>query len=75
MIASYAVNEFLNRLHPYKADLCHEYAQTTIDITEGCFIHLSEKRLREDSFLRSKVGKGDGKIFLDLVELPPNGNE
>jgi hypothetical protein len=75
MIASYAVNEFLNRVHPYKVDSCHEYAQTTIDITEGCFIHRSEEKLREDLFLKSKIGKGDRKIFLDLVELPQVKNE
>lgn len=69
MIASYAINEFLNRIHPYKVDPSNEFAQTTIDITEGCFVHLSEKKLKEDSFLKSKVGTGDRKIFLDLVEL------
>lgn len=69
MIASYAVNEFLNRIHPYKVDPCSEFAKTTIDLTEGCFIHLSETKLKEDSFLKSKVGLGDRKIFLDLIEL------
>lgn len=69
MIASYAVNEFLNRIHPYKVDPCGEFAQTTIDLTEGCFIHVSEERLKEDSFLKAKVGLGDRRIFLDLVEL------
>ncbi len=69
MIASYAVNEFLNRIHPYKVDPSSEFAQTTIDLTEGCFIHLSEGRLKEDFFLKTKVGLGDRKIFLDLVEL------
>jgi hypothetical protein len=69
MIASYAVNEFLNRLHPYKVDPCQDFAQTTIDLTEGCFIHRSEDQLKDDAFLKSKVGLGDRKIFLDLVEL------
>lgn len=69
MIASYAVNEFLNRIHPYKVDPNHEFAKTTIDMTEGCFIHLSEDRLKEDSFLGTKIGLGDRNIFLDLIEL------
>src|SRR5690606_2684669 len=69
MSASYAVNEFLNRLHPYKVDPCQDFAQTTIDITEGCFIHRSEDQLKEDTFLKTKVGLGDRKLFLDLVEL------
>lgn len=72
MIASYAVNEFLNRIHPYKVDPCGEFAQSVIDLTEGCFIHQSEERLKEDSFLKAKVGLGDRKIFLDLVELQNN---
>jgi hypothetical protein len=69
MIASYAINEFLNRIHPYKSDPCDEFAQTTIDLTEGCFIHLSEEKLKVDQFLNSKIGRGDRKIFLDLVEF------
>lgn len=75
MIASYAINEFLNRLHPYKVDPCNEFAQSTIDLTEGCFIHRSEDKLKEDEFLKSKIGKGDRKIFLDLVEITPQQNE
>ena len=69
MIASYAVNELLNRVHPYKVDPPGDFAQSTIDLTEGCFIHQSEDRLDIDAFLKSKVGLGDRKIFLDLVEL------
>lgn len=69
MIASYAVNELLNRLHPYKVDPCQEFAQTTIDLTEGCFIHRSEDQLKNDAFLKPKVGLGDRRVFLDLVEL------
>lgn len=75
MIAAYAVNEFLNRVHPYKVEPCLEYAQTTIDLTEGCFIHRSETKLKEDDFLAGKVGKGDLKMFLDLVELSTLQNE
>lgn len=69
MIASYGVNEFLNRIHQYKTDACIDFAQSTIDLTEACFIHVSENRLKEDGFLKGRVGKGDSKIFLDLVEL------
>lgn len=72
MIASYAVNEFLNRIHPYKSDNPIEYAQSTIDLTEGCFIHVSEKNLKTDSFLLAKVGLGDRKIYLDTLDLIKN---
>ncbi len=75
MIASYAVNEFLNRIHQYKVDESREFAQTTIDLTEGCFIHRSEDRLKVDDFLKSKVGYGDRKLFLDLVELSNQHHE
>lgn len=69
MIASYAVNELLNRIHPYKTDPPEEFAQSTIDLTEGCFIHQTESRLQPDSFLQNKVGLGDRRVFLDMVEL------
>jgi hypothetical protein len=75
MIASYAVNECLNRIHQYKVDASQEFAQTTIDLTEGCFIHRSEDRLKVDAFLHSKIGYGDRKMFLDLVELSNRQHE
>ena len=75
MIASYAVNEFLNRIHNYKAEHPGEYAQSTIDLTENCFIHVAEKDLKEDEFLKSKIGLGDKKLFLGMVELSDLENE
>ena len=75
MVASYAVNEFLNRIHPYKAELCAEYAQSTIDFTEACFVHVSEQNLEVDRFLEAKVGLGDRNVLLDMVELSPRQNE
>ena len=75
MIASYAVNEFLNRIHNYKAEHPGEYAQSTIDLTENCFIHVAEKDLKEDEFLKSKIGLGDKKLFLGMVELSYLENE
>ncbi len=69
MIASYAVNEMLNRLHPYKSDDPGNFARTTIDITEGCFIHTHEDQLNTDSYLATKVGLGDRKLFLDSMDI------
>lgn len=69
LISSYAINEFLNRIHQYKVDPSSYYAQTTIDLTEGCFIHVGEHDLKGDNFLLTKVGLGDKRIFLDMVEL------
>lgn len=69
MIASYAVNEMLNRLHPYKNDDIGNFARTTIDITEGCFIHTDEGQLSKDSYLATKIGLGDRKLFLDSIDI------
>jgi hypothetical protein len=69
MIGSYAVNEFLNRVHPYKVEPPNEYAQSTIDLTEGCFIHQAEERFLEDDYLKTKAGLGDRRIFLDTLEF------
>ena len=44
-------------------------AQSTIDITEGCFVAHFRNKLKADVFLKSKVGGGDRKIFLDAIEL------
>ncbi|MFN8334373.1 MAG: ThiF family adenylyltransferase [Cyclobacteriaceae bacterium] len=69
MVASYAVNELLNRIHPYKADSPNEFAKSTIDLTEGCFIHIAEENLEVDKFLNARAGLGDRKIFLDMMEF------
>lgn len=69
MIASYAVNELLNRIHSYKTDSPEKFAQSTIDLTEGCFIHTPESDLEQDQFLKGKIGMGDRKLFLEMVEL------
>ncbi len=68
-IASHAVNEFLNRIHPYKAEPACNYALSTIDITENCIINVSEEDLPVDSYLRKKVGRGDIIPFIEMPEL------
>ena len=75
MVASYAVNEFLNRIHEFKVAPAREYAQSTIDLTEGCFIHQSEGCFQEDDFLRAKAGCGDRKVFLDAIEISKIENQ
>lgn len=68
-IASHAVNEFLNRIHPFKADLSKNYALSTIDITENYIVNVSEDEMPEDSYLRKKMGRGSMIPFLEMPEL------
>lgn len=68
-IASHAVNEFLNRIHPYKVESVDHYAASTIDITEGYIVNVSESDFQTDQFLRKRIGRGDTTPFLDMPEL------
>lgn len=68
-IASMAVNEFLNRIHPYKSESPEQYAQATLDITENCIINVSESDFQADNYLRKKTGRGDIVPFLEMPEL------
>lgn len=68
-IASHAINEFLNRLHPFKGDAPDRYAMSTIDITEGYIQNTSEQELEIDAYLKKKVGRGTVNPFLDTPEL------
>ncbi len=68
-IASHAVNEFLNRIHPYKSDLPAEYASSTIDITNSYIVNSSEDIFNGDKYLMLKVGRGDILPFIEMSEL------
>jgi len=68
-IASHAVNEFLNRVHSYKAEPASNYALSTIDITENCIINVAEDDLNIDNYLRKKIGRGDILPFIEMPEL------
>ena len=68
-IASHAVNEFLNRIHPYKSEKPSNYAVTTIDMTENCIINLNELDLTPDEYLKKRTGKGDITPFIEFSEL------
>lgn len=69
LIASHAVNEFLNRIHPYKSELPDRYAASTIDITEGYIVNVQESDFDTDAYLRKKIGRGDITPFLEMPEL------
>ncbi len=68
-IASHAVNEFLNRIHPYKAEHPKQYAASTIDVTEGYIVNVPESDFRTDSYLLKRIGRGDTVPFLEMPEL------
>ncbi|MBL7910096.1 MAG: ThiF family adenylyltransferase [Bacteroidia bacterium] len=68
-IASHAINEFLNRIHPYKAEPTSNYALSTIDITENCIINVAEDDLSIDNYLKKKIGRGDITPFIEMPEL------
>ncbi len=68
-IASHAVNEFLNRIHPYKSESPNNYAASSIDITEGYIVNVPEEDFKIDSYLRKKIGRGDMIPFIEMPEL------
>jgi hypothetical protein len=68
-IASHAINEFLNRIHPYKNDNPRQYAASTIDITEAYIVNADEGSFETDRYLRKRIGRGDTKPFIEFAEL------
>jgi hypothetical protein len=73
-ISSHGVNEFLNRLHTYKAGSPGDYAQSTIDITENYIVNVEESNLKIDHYLRKKLGRGDVLPFLEMSEVHDEAN-
>lgn len=68
-IASHAVNEFLNRIHPYKSEEPSFYAGSSIDLTEGYIVNVPEHQFEVDNYLRNKTGRGDMIPFIEMPEL------
>ncbi|GAC1314176.1 MAG: hypothetical protein NVSMB24_38510 [Mucilaginibacter sp.] len=68
-ISSHAINEFLNRIHPYKAEPCANYALSTIDITENCIVNVAEDNFQADAYLLRKVGRGDISPFIEMSDI------
>jgi hypothetical protein len=68
-VASHAINDFLNRIHPFKVESPGSYASSTIDITEGYIINSKEEDFEIDYYLKKKSGRGDMTPFIELPEL------
>jgi len=68
-IASHSINEFLNRVHPFKSEHPSCYAASTIDITEGYIVNSNESDFEIDGYLKKKTGRGDISPFIEISEL------
>lgn len=68
-ISSHAVNEFLNRIHPFKVEVNKHYALSTVDISEGYIVNVNEDELSRDNYLLKKIGRGEMTPFLEMPEL------
>lgn len=67
VMASYGVNEFLARIHPFRYSDNSRYDTTVISLTEWDMFHTHEKS--EDKYLNKYIGRGNSKPHLGLSEL------
>ncbi|MBR09450.1 MAG: thiamine biosynthesis protein ThiF [Rickettsiales bacterium] len=65
--SSYAINEFLDRIHPFKGTDPKDRAAIWLSISEDMIF--TEQDGTPDSFLEKRVGRGDIKPFLEMPEL------
>ena len=65
--SSYAVNEFLDRIHSFKGTEPKERAIIWLSISED--LVFTEDDGEPDAYLIKKVGRGDVKPFLEMPEL------
>ena len=68
-IASHAINEFLNRIHPFKSEPSTNYSASTIDITDGYIVNSAEIGFTVDAYLAKKQGRGNILPFIEMPEL------
>lgn len=68
-ISSMAINEFLNRIHTFKNEPARNYAQVSMDFTDGSVCNVSENDLPIDYYQLMWAGRGDMTPFLRMIEL------
>lgn len=68
-ISSMAINEMLNRLHPFKDDTPGSYARVMMDYCGGCIENTGEDEFEQDESSNKWAGRGDCKPFLRMIEL------
>ncbi len=69
MAAAHTVNDFLNRIHPYRIPKPECSAWSMIDLTENIIQDVAETDLQTDIFLAKRVGRGDVLPFLEISEI------
>jgi len=68
-ISSMAVNELLNRLHPFKDEQPENYARVMMDYCAGFIENTAESEFEQDGLAQKWMGRGDCKPFLRMPEL------
>jgi len=68
-ISSMAINELLNRIHPFKDDPARNYARVMMDFCAGYIENTTEDELEQDVSAQKWAGRGDCKPFLRMTEL------
>jgi hypothetical protein len=68
-ISSMAINEFLNRIHRFKAGEAYEYAQVVKDYIEGEILNLDEANFPADILSVKHAGRGFCNPLLNMPEL------
>jgi hypothetical protein len=69
MVSSLAINEFLNRIHPFKDDPPDSYARIILDLCGNSLSNESEKSFTQDMYNSMSTGLGDSIPFLRMPEL------
>jgi len=67
--ASMAVNEFLARIHPFRADPNADCARTSFDLTNGLLIKEGEDEFPRCEVIGKHVGRGDMQPLLNTPAL------
>ena len=68
-VAAIAINELLNRIHPYKISSLAQTAKIAVDVTDNFMVPENESDFPVDNFALKQVGRGDVEPLLDCVEL------
>lgn len=67
--SAYAMNEFLARVHPFRAEPNRLYARTAFDLMNGLLVSSGEEEFPACEVLTKYVGRGDMHPLLDTPSL------
>jgi len=68
-VATLAINEFLARLHPFREEHNSNFAQVEFSLSSVDLMPAEESDFEPCLLLKEKVGHGDKKPLLDMIEL------